>query len=230
MTSRLACEAGLDGRHAERSHTGVSRGYHAAGFADIARCLCESRWYLRGPSCRPQPRTRYTARYRLQPLAHSAPVADGGYSVSLAGGLAGTIRNPFVENAEPMAAFSGSSCPRQVSPDARVYGIAVLLSIASGMLPGLLPARQIFRTDALQAMKRGAPAFVVFRRMTLRDLLLASDCDLRSAPDRFPCGIARDATFAPCSIGISAARRSSRRDRSAHGGIFGDAALRFRSA
>ena len=57
-----------------------------------------------------------------------------------------------------------------VVADARVYGLAVALAIASGVLPALLTARQIWRTDAMQAMK-GAGR-LAFGRMTLRDALL----------------------------------------------------------
>ncbi len=54
--------------------------------------------------------------------------------------------------------------------DARVYGIAVLLAVASCMLPALLTARQIWQIDAMQVMK--GTAQTVIRRMTVRDLLL----------------------------------------------------------
>jgi predicted permease len=59
-----------------------------------------------------------------------------------------------------------------VAPDARVYGIALLLSLLSGILPGLLPARQIWRTDAMQAMKAGNTAPGLLRRLNVRDVLL----------------------------------------------------------
>lgn len=57
-------------------------------------------------------------------------------------------------------------------PDLRVWLVAVALSLASGLLPALLPARQIWRTDAMQVMKGGAGATVLLRRFTLRDVLL----------------------------------------------------------
>lgn len=57
-----------------------------------------------------------------------------------------------------------------VAVDARVYWIALLLAILSGVLPALLVARQIWRTSAMQAM-RGA-AQTGFRRFNLRDILL----------------------------------------------------------
>jgi predicted permease len=59
-----------------------------------------------------------------------------------------------------------------VVPDARVYAVALVLSLLSGVLPGLLPARQIWRTDAMQAMKAGNTAPGVLRRLNVRDVLL----------------------------------------------------------
>ena len=58
-----------------------------------------------------------------------------------------------------------------VTPDASVYAIALVLTLASGLLPGFLPARQIWRTDAMQAMKGGAAAGVL-GRFSVRDILL----------------------------------------------------------
>ena len=93
--------------------------------------------------------------------------------VSVAGGVAGTVISVFLlgilSQWQPIAEF-----PIHVTviPDTRVYVIAFVLSLASGILPGLLPARQIWRTDAMQAMKSGAATVGVIGRLTLRDLLL----------------------------------------------------------
>lgn len=93
--------------------------------------------------------------------------------VSWAGGVAGTLfATALLNELSRWQPFGGFPIHVTVNPDARVYAVAVLLSIASGVLPGLLPARQVWRTDAVQAMKSGAAAAVVFRRVTLRDLLL----------------------------------------------------------
>ena len=59
-----------------------------------------------------------------------------------------------------------------VTPDLKVYFVALLLSIGSGILWGLIPARQVWATDSAQVMKTGAAGTLVFRRFTLRDLLL----------------------------------------------------------
>jgi hypothetical protein len=93
--------------------------------------------------------------------------------VSIAGGIVGTmvaaVLLGFLSRWQPIAEF-----PVHVTvlPDARVYAIAFVLSLASGILPGLLPARQIWRTDVMQAMKSGAGASGLIGRLTLRDLLL----------------------------------------------------------
>jgi predicted permease len=93
--------------------------------------------------------------------------------VSLAGGVAGTLIATgmlgILSRWQPITEFPIYVV---VAADARVYVIAVLLSLAGGILPGLLPARQIWRTSAMQAMKPGAAERGRLRRLTLRDLLL----------------------------------------------------------
>jgi predicted permease len=58
-----------------------------------------------------------------------------------------------------------------VHPDANVYGVALLLSLASGCLFGAVPVRQVLHTDPYQVIKSGSTG-AVGRRMTVRDLLL----------------------------------------------------------
>lgn len=57
------------------------------------------------------------------------------------------------------------------APDARVYVVALLLAVVSGVLFGLVPARQVLRTDPYQIIKAG-PSHPTWRRLTVRDLLL----------------------------------------------------------
>jgi predicted permease len=68
--------------------------------------------------------------------------------------------------------FSQYPLNMPVSPDANVYGVALLLSLASGLLFGAVPVRQVLRTDPYQIVKSGSTA-VLGRRITVRDLLLA---------------------------------------------------------
>jgi len=93
--------------------------------------------------------------------------------VSLLGGIAGTLFasillrllsrwQPFVNYPIHVVAL----------PDPKVYALALLLSVGSGLLFGLLPARQIWRTDAALAMKGGASGGSVFRGLSIGDVLL----------------------------------------------------------
>jgi len=58
-----------------------------------------------------------------------------------------------------------------VSPDASVYGVAVILALASGILFGMVPVRQVLKVDSYQIVKSGSTV-VIGRRITARDLLL----------------------------------------------------------
>jgi predicted permease len=59
-----------------------------------------------------------------------------------------------------------------VTPDASVYGVALLLSLLSGLLFGAVPVKQVLHTDPYQVIKSGTTS-VVGRRITARDVLLA---------------------------------------------------------
>jgi predicted permease len=59
-----------------------------------------------------------------------------------------------------------------VSPDGSVYAVALGLALASGVLFGIVPVRQVLRANPYQIVKAG-PSGTVGRRMTLRELLLA---------------------------------------------------------
>jgi len=58
-----------------------------------------------------------------------------------------------------------------VNPDANVYGVALLLTLASGFLFGAVPVRQVLHTDPYEIVKAGSIGRVG-RWITLRDLLL----------------------------------------------------------
>jgi predicted permease len=58
-----------------------------------------------------------------------------------------------------------------VSPDASVYAVALILALASGILFGMVPVRQVLKVDSYQVVKSGATG-VIGRRITGRDLLL----------------------------------------------------------
>ena len=58
-----------------------------------------------------------------------------------------------------------------VNPDAKVYGVALLLTLASGFLFGAVPVRQVLRIDPYSIVKAGSLA-KVGRRITVREVLL----------------------------------------------------------
>ena len=93
--------------------------------------------------------------------------------VSLLGGtVGGFFATALLQGLSRWQPFAEFPIHVTVFPDAKVYAVALLLSLGSGILFGLLPARQIWRTDASQAMKSGANAMTSFHRFTLRDVLL----------------------------------------------------------
>jgi len=59
-----------------------------------------------------------------------------------------------------------------VSLDARVYLVAFILTLVSALLFGMLPARTVWQSSPLQAIKSGPADSVTLRRLSLRDLLL----------------------------------------------------------
>jgi len=93
--------------------------------------------------------------------------------LSVLGGALGTLFSTTLLNAltrwQPFPEFP---IHVTVTPDPKVFLVALLLSIASGVLWGLVPMRQVWATDSAQVMKSGGGAAIVFRRFTLRDLLL----------------------------------------------------------
>jgi hypothetical protein len=61
-----------------------------------------------------------------------------------------------------------------VEVDVGVYLVALILTLVSGLLFGMIPARNVWRSNPLQAMKSGPVDSTPFRRLALRDLLLGA--------------------------------------------------------
>lgn len=60
-----------------------------------------------------------------------------------------------------------------VAPDASVYGVALMLVVGSAFLFGVVPVRQVLRTNAYEVIKAGSTGGAG-RRINMRDLLLAT--------------------------------------------------------
>jgi len=61
-----------------------------------------------------------------------------------------------------------------VGVDVGVYLAALILTLVSGLLFGMIPARQVWQSSPLQAMKSGPVDSTALRRLALRDLLLGA--------------------------------------------------------
>jgi predicted permease len=92
--------------------------------------------------------------------------------ISLAGGavgLAGSVA--LLRWLSAWRPLSSSPLSIPVNPDVKVYLVALLLALASGFLFGVVPVRQVLRTDPYQVVKSGS-AIRTGQRITARDLLL----------------------------------------------------------
>jgi predicted permease len=108
------------------------------------------------------PRTRIVRQLLTEALLVS--ISGGLLGTMIAAGLLGTLSRWQPITAIPIRV--------SVNADARVFALALLLSVLGGLLPGLLPARQVWRTDAMQAMKAGSVVRGKIGSLTLRDALL----------------------------------------------------------
>jgi len=92
--------------------------------------------------------------------------------VSVAGGVAGLAGGVVVLHGlsawQPIPHVP-ISVP--VNPDIRTYAVALLLAIASGLLFGIVPVRQVLRADPWQVIRTGMSSSGV-KRFSLRDVLL----------------------------------------------------------
>ncbi|MGA9242612.1 MAG: ABC transporter permease [Silvibacterium sp.] len=59
-----------------------------------------------------------------------------------------------------------------VNPDVATYALALLLAVFSGLFFGMVPVRQVLRSDPWQIIRSGAADLGGARRFTLRDVLL----------------------------------------------------------
>jgi predicted permease len=92
--------------------------------------------------------------------------------ISLAGGGIGLLGSVVLLRAlsawQPLPGFP---IHLAVNPDAKVYVVAVLLALASGLLFGAVPVRQVLRTNPYEVVKAGTGS-AAGKRMNARDVLL----------------------------------------------------------
>ncbi|HEX4005382.1 MAG TPA: ABC transporter permease [Acidobacteriaceae bacterium] len=92
--------------------------------------------------------------------------------IALAGGAVGLAASvALLRELSAWAPFPQWPIHLEVNPDAHVYLVAVLLTVASGLLFGVVPVRQVLRTNPYEVVKAGT-AGRLGRRVTVRDVLL----------------------------------------------------------
>ncbi len=93
--------------------------------------------------------------------------------VSVAGGVCGIVGAVGILRVlSTWRPIPGIPINVPVNPDAKTYALALLLAIFSGLLFGLVPVRQVLRSDPWQIIRSGSSGFDNPRRLSLRDVLL----------------------------------------------------------
>jgi predicted permease len=101
-----------------------------------------------------------------QMLTEAVLVSFAGGALGLAGGIA--ILH-LISGWQPVPEVP-INVP--VNPEAGTYIVALALALASGLLFGMLPVRQVMRTDPWQVIRSGASGAAGLRRFAMRDILL----------------------------------------------------------
>src|ERR1700733_9798235 len=92
--------------------------------------------------------------------------------LSIAGGVAGLMGSILLlRRLSEWSPFPQLPLHVPVSPDAKVYLLAFVLALVSGVLSGLVPVRQILRANPYEIVKAGSTG-AFGRRITVRDVLL----------------------------------------------------------
>jgi predicted permease len=99
--------------------------------------------------------------------------------LSMLGGAAGLLIAGVllgVLNRGSLSSFIGATPYSHVavSVDAWVYLTSLILTLLSGLVFGMIPARNVWQSNPLQAMKSGPVDSTPLRRLALRDLLLGA--------------------------------------------------------
>jgi predicted permease len=92
--------------------------------------------------------------------------------ISLAGGTLGVLGGTaLLRKLGTWHPFAGAPIHIPVTTDYRIYLVAAALAVVSGFLFGIVPVRQVMRANPYEIVKGGG-SLKVFRRISLRDVLL----------------------------------------------------------
>jgi predicted permease len=94
--------------------------------------------------------------------------------IALAGGTLGVLGGmPLLRRLSTWAPFAGAPIHIPVSIDARIYVVALALSVISGLLFGIVPVRQVMRAHPYEVVKAGSLSRAG-RKVTVREVLLVA--------------------------------------------------------
>jgi len=92
--------------------------------------------------------------------------------ISLAGGALGLVISiALLRRLSEWQPFAGAPIRLPLNPDVKVYIVALVLALLSGLLFSILPVRQVLRTSPYEVVKAG-PGAGPSRRLAVRDALL----------------------------------------------------------
>jgi predicted permease len=92
--------------------------------------------------------------------------------LSMLGGAAGLVTASLLLGA--LNRWESPYGHAAVSVDSRVYLAALTFTLVSALLFGMIPARNVWQSSPLRAMKSGPADSITLHRLTLRDLLLGA--------------------------------------------------------
>jgi predicted permease len=94
--------------------------------------------------------------------------------ISLAGGAVGVVGSvALLRRLSTWQPFSGAPVHIPVTPDAKLYVVALVLALVSGFLFGIVPVRQVLRANPYEVVKAGS-SLRIGSRFTVRDVLLVA--------------------------------------------------------
>jgi predicted permease len=94
--------------------------------------------------------------------------------ISLAGGAAGVFGSALLlHRLSSWQPFAGTPVHLPVAPDVKVYAVALILALVSGLLFGIVPVRQVLHANPYEIVKAG-PGGRLGKRISIRDVLLVA--------------------------------------------------------
>ncbi len=155
-----------------RPHEESGPRHDASGGARPARRLRQSRRHLRGACGNRSNELAIRLAIGSSRWAVARQLLMEAVLVSFIGGIVGTFFARLLLGT--LSHWRPGDIPTHylIAPDLHVYLVAIALSIASGIVFGILPAWQVRNTDVMQAIKSNYVAAGSFRRFAMRDGLL----------------------------------------------------------